>query len=69
MIDEGVTGFKIDTEIEMMEAVKIVNSLSRARCRQRAAEQFDAVVIAKQYLDFVSSETKPLEQCVTVINN
>ncbi|MBC7510904.1 MAG: glycosyltransferase [Ferruginibacter sp.] len=69
VIDEGVTGFKIDTENEMMEAVKIVNSLSRARCRQRAAERFDAVVIAKQYLDFVSSETKPLEQCVTVINN
>lgn len=69
VIDEGVTGFKIDTENEMMEAVKMVNSLSRARCRQRAAERFDAGVIAKQYLDFVNRESKPLEQCVTVINN
>ena len=69
VIDEAVIGFKVDTENEMIDAVKIVSNLSRAQCRQKAMERFDAVVIAKQYLDFVSSESRPLEQCVTVINN
>ena len=69
VIDEAVTGFKVDTENEMIDAVKIVSNLSRAQCRQKAMERFDAVVIAKQYLGFVNSESKPLEQCVTVIND
>lgn len=60
VIDEGITGFKIDTEQEMIAAVNKLGNISRAQCRQQALERFDAAVIAKQYLDFVNNNKETI---------
>ena len=55
VVEEGVTGFKVTNENEMIAAVKHLETFDRAACRLRAAERFDVKIIAKQYLDFVSA--------------
>lgn len=50
VIDEGVTGFKVDTPEEMREKVGMLNLINRRVCRQQAEERFDVSVIAKNYL-------------------
>ena len=54
VVEEGVTGFKVTNENEMIAAIKHLETFDRAACRLRAAERFDVKIIAKQYLDFVS---------------
>lgn len=60
VIDEGITGFKTATEQEMITAVKKLGNISRAQCRRKAQERFDAGVIAKQYLDFVNNNKETI---------
>ena len=57
-MDEGITGFKINTEAEMIAAVKNVNSISRKKCREFAKRRFDVPIIAKEYLDIVQNKSK-----------
>ncbi len=49
VIDEGITGMKLHTPEEMVNAVQNLD-INRARCRLHAEHRFDASVIAQQYL-------------------
>lgn len=50
VIDEGITGYKIHTKEEMIEAVGKLDKIDRKTCREKAFERFDVSVIAKTYL-------------------
>lgn len=50
VIDENVTGFKVNDVTEMMEKVSEIDSIDRSACRAKAKERFDVMVIAKEYL-------------------
>lgn len=50
VIDEGITGFKVNSMNEMCEAVDRIATIDRTNCRNHAKERFDASVIAEQYL-------------------
>jgi glycosyltransferase involved in cell wall biosynthesis len=58
VIEEGVTGFVIDTKQQMLEAVKKVSSIDRTRCRNVAFNSFDVSVIALHYLSLFEKPTK-----------
>lgn len=58
VVDEGITGFKIKTELEMIAAINKLGSISRAGCRQRSMDRFDAGIIAKHYLDIIDENRK-----------
>jgi glycosyltransferase involved in cell wall biosynthesis len=48
-IDEGRTGFVCDTVEEMVDAVRRLPQIDRARCRMEAERRFSAEVIADDY--------------------
>lgn len=50
VIEEGITGFKVESLDEMIKAVKNLHTIDREKCREHAQKRFDAKVIAKQYL-------------------
>ena len=50
VVDENVTGKKVNNTIEMIDAVNKIDFLNRANCRKIAEERFDVKVIAQQYL-------------------
>jgi len=50
VIEEGVTGFIVESADEAAEAVKKIASLSRRRCRQAFEERFTDSRMAKDYL-------------------
>jgi glycosyltransferase involved in cell wall biosynthesis len=50
VIEEGVTGFVVDSIAEAVEAVERVDWLDRATCRKRFEERFDAARMAQNYV-------------------
>jgi glycosyltransferase involved in cell wall biosynthesis len=50
VIDDGVSGFIVESIGEAVEAVENVNSLDRARVRQVFEERFSAERMARDYL-------------------
>ncbi len=54
VIEEGVTGFKVDTFDEMLMAVKNIKSINRIECRKNALQLFDSKIIAKEYLSLLT---------------
>ncbi len=50
VIEEGVTGYKTVNFEEMCAAVEKIEQVDRFGCRQAAMKNFDAPVIARQYL-------------------
>ncbi len=50
VIDESITGYKVEYYNEMIEAVNKIAIVNRADCRKIAEERFDVKVIAQQYL-------------------
>ena len=60
VIDEGITGFKVNTKEEMIAAVKKVGSISRSTCRQHAKKRFDIDVVAREYLNIISNARKKI---------
>jgi len=50
VIDEGVTGMKVSSKEEMIEALLKLFEIDRTACRRKAIERFDVKVIAKEYL-------------------
>ncbi len=50
VVDEGVTGFLVDTVEEAVAAVALVAGLDRAGCRARATGRFDAMRMVDDYL-------------------
>lgn len=50
VINEGITGFVVNTLDEMVIAINNISLINREKCRQVAEGQFDVKHIAKQYL-------------------
>lgn len=50
VVEEGITGYKVDTIPQMKEAINRLNLIDRNNCRQAALSRFDVTVIAKHYL-------------------
>jgi len=50
IIQDGVTGFVVDSEVEAVAALKRVPGLSRASCRATVERRFTAYRMAKDYL-------------------
>lgn len=50
IIEDGVTGFVVDTEEEAIEALKKIGNLDRKRIRQRFEERFTSTTMAKKYV-------------------
>ncbi|PVI06304.1 glycosyltransferase family 4 protein [Periconia macrospinosa] len=51
VIEDGVTGFLVDTEEEAVEALRHIGMLDRKRIRQRFEERFTSTTMAKKYVD------------------
>jgi glycosyltransferase involved in cell wall biosynthesis len=51
VVDDGVTGFAVDTLQQMADAVAKVETLDRARIRRHAEEQFSVPRMVDDYLD------------------
>src|SRR5262249_54841174 len=50
LIDDGVTGFIVDSVDEAVQAVERVRSLSREQCRRVAMQRFTAARMARDYM-------------------
>ncbi|HTM11036.1 MAG TPA: glycosyltransferase, partial [Verrucomicrobiae bacterium] len=50
IIDDGVTGFIVDSVEEAIESLKRIPKLSREKCRQVFEERFSASRMVKDYL-------------------
>ena len=50
VIDDGVTGFIVDTVEDAARAVDRIDTLDRARCRRVFEERFDAARTARDYV-------------------
>lgn len=50
VVENGVTGFVVNSEQEMMDAINRTGEIDRVLCREKAAAKFDVQVIAKKYL-------------------
>lgn len=53
VIDQGITGFKVNNEHEMIVAILNIQQVDRLICRQHAQQRFDVEVIASQYLSLI----------------
>jgi glycosyltransferase involved in cell wall biosynthesis len=51
IVDEGITGLKVENITEMIKAVDRAIDIDRPRCRERAKERFNISVIGQKYLD------------------
>ena len=50
VIDEGITGFKVNDKYNMADALSKISSIDRKICHEHAKKRFDISVIASQYL-------------------
>jgi len=50
VVDDGVTGFVVDSEAEAVEAVRRVGELDRRQVRARFEQRFTSVRMAAEYL-------------------
>lgn len=50
-IDHGRTGFLVESEAEMADAMRAAGGLDADFCRRTAIERFSATHMAAQYLD------------------
>jgi glycosyltransferase involved in cell wall biosynthesis len=51
IVEDGLTGFVVDTEEEAIGALQYVGTLDRKRIRQRFEERFTSTIMAKKYVD------------------
>ena len=58
VIDECVTGLKVNTVEEMIVSLNQVSTLSRITCRKHALARFDVSIIANQYLELFTPNLK-----------
>jgi len=75
IIEEGVTGFIVDTEEEAIEALKHIGDLDRKLIRQRFEERFTSTTMAQKYVDIyervirqadIMQEVKELAKSITL---
>lgn len=50
LIDDGKTGFLVNSIDQAIEAIKKIDGISREECRRQAVERFDVSVMAKNYV-------------------
>lgn len=50
-VEHGVTGFIVDSEAEMAEAVQRTGEISPFRCREEAVRRFDAARMVEDYIN------------------
>lgn len=50
VIDEGVTGFKVENADEMINQLKYIKEIDRKLCYETARKRFDVNVVAQNYL-------------------
>jgi glycosyltransferase involved in cell wall biosynthesis len=55
VVDEGVTGFLVRDRDEMIDRVRRIGEIDRARCRARARERFNSGRMARDYEDVYAS--------------
>lgn len=55
VIKHNKTGFIVETESEMVEAIKNIDSIDPAECRKSAEEEFSAEKITHKYLEIYKS--------------
>ena len=53
VIDEGITGFIVETFEEMCSSVLKIAQINRLNCRHHAQQKFDVPVIANKYLSLI----------------
>jgi len=51
VIDEGISGYIVNNQEEMLKAVDKIPFIDRTKCRKIAEQRFDVKVVAKNYLD------------------
>ena len=51
VLEDGVTGFIVDTVDEAVRAVGRIDEIDRGQCRRVFEERFDAGRMARDYLD------------------
>jgi hypothetical protein len=55
LIDDGVTGFLVDTLDQAVDAIKRIGDIDRAACRSAVSERFVVDRMADRYLDLYRS--------------
>ena len=55
ILQEGLTGYICDTELELVEAVQQISSLDRYACRQSVEQNFSSKRMVDDHLDFYQS--------------
>lgn len=50
VVEDGITGFRVDNEPQMIERISKINTIDRQKCRETAKARFDVSLIAKAYL-------------------
>jgi len=50
VIDEGLTGFVVSNESEMVNRLGMIDQIDRKACRDKAESRFNIAKIAAQYL-------------------
>jgi glycosyltransferase involved in cell wall biosynthesis len=51
VVDEGISGYKVNSIEDMKKAVQRVDIINRRKCREQAEKRFDVKVIAGEYLN------------------
>lgn len=55
VIENGITGFVVTNKEEMIDKVKLIETINRKTCRESAESRFDVKVVAQKYLSIVPS--------------
>jgi glycosyltransferase involved in cell wall biosynthesis len=55
IIDDGVSGYSVDTIDEAVQALRNVRGLDRSACRKKFEERFSAERMAQDYVDVYNS--------------
>ncbi|HLT25408.1 MAG TPA: glycosyltransferase family 4 protein [Zeimonas sp.] len=66
VVDEGVTGFIVQSRDEAVAAVRRAGSLDRARCREVFEERFTAQRMARDYLRLYERLAEPVPEVSAV---
>ncbi len=59
VIDDGRTGFIVESVEEASQAVKRVGGLNRETCRQAFEDRFDAVRMTREYVEVYQRLASP----------
>jgi glycosyltransferase involved in cell wall biosynthesis len=60
VVEEGITGNKVDSLEEMVIAVNNVAAIDRQQCRHFAEKKYDVSVISRQYIDLACNPWKKI---------